>query len=110
MTQKQDSDQQLKDDVTELKVKMNQVVEPALIDIKSTLSNMAFVPMGTYVKDMKALLDTIRELQAFKELASPAVRFYNIASNRFVQLIVIAILGLIVFALTKQIPLWIGAS
>lgn len=110
MTQKQDSDQQLKDDVTELKVKMNQVVEPALIDIKSTLSKMAFVPLDVYAKDMKALLDKISELQAFKELASPAVKFYNIASNRFVQLIVIAVLAFILYALFKSIPAWIGAA
>lgn len=110
MTIKQTSDQQLKDDVTELKVTMNEVVKPALIDIKNTLATQSYVPVAQYVKDMQDLRARLVILEAFMESAKPVVKAYGVLSNRVLQIIIVGVLAFILYALFKQIPSWIGVS
>lgn len=110
MTNKQTSDQQLKDDVTELKVTMNEVVKPALIDIKNTLASQSYVPMATYVTDVTKLRKDINDLQIEMQLAQPVVSFFKVLSSRFVQIVVVAVILIVIWSLATQVPKWLGVS
>lgn len=110
MTVKQDSDQQLKDDVTELKVTVRDVVKPALADIQDKLGKMSYVDQVTFTDTMKTVDQRLDDLEAGLRLAQPVISFFKALSSRFVQIIIIAIIGGVIYAIVTQIPRWIGLS
>jgi hypothetical protein len=103
MTKIPDNQQQLKDDVTELKVTMKQVVQPSLLRIESTIERMSFVSKTEYAEDRSKLEAELVELRQFKQDAKAAIKFFNTLNSRWTQVLVGALLAAAAFAISNQI-------
>jgi len=103
MKTENDSQQQLKDDVTELKVTMKQVVQPSLQRIESTIEKMSFVSKSEYADDRIKIEAELNELRKFQQEAQPAVKFFNALNSRWTQVLIGALLAAAGYAIANNL-------
>ena len=96
--------QNVRDKVNQIDQRMEEIVLPTLVDIKSTLSNMSFVAKEDYAKDVAKSEKWKAEVIKFMQDAKPAVKFFNALNSRWTQVLIGAVIAGALFALASQIP------
>lgn len=98
-------DQQLADDVNYLKVTMDQVVKPALIEIQQYQKNMAVVNIKDYERDMNGedgIKSRLKAVEKYQKENEPGVSLSNKLSATWIQLLVSLLAGGAVVVLAFQ--------
>ena len=88
--------QSVRDKVNRVDQRMEEVVLPALDEIKLTLSKMSFLPKEDYIKDMAELAIWKTKVEKFMADAKPIVNFGIKLNSRWTQILIgVLILGFI---------------
>lgn len=95
-----DRSQQLSDDVNYLKVTMDEVVKPALEDIRTFQRNMAVVSQKEFEKKTSEIETRLSKLEKYNDDNKPGVSLANKLSSTWIQLLVSLLAGgtVVVFA------------
>jgi len=96
--------QNVRDKVNQIDQRMEEVVLPALTDIRTTLSKMSFVSKEDYAKDIAKQELWKAEVLKFMQDAKPAVKFFNILNSRWTQVLIGGLIVAALVAVASQIP------
>lgn len=88
-----DRNQQISDDVNYLKVTVDQVVKPALEDIRDFQKNMAVVGTKEFEKKTSELETRLLKLEVYNEENKPGVSLSNKLSATWIQILVALLAG-----------------
>lgn len=88
-----DRNQQLADDVNYLKVTMDEVIKPALEDIKASQRNMAVVSTKEYEKKIAEIETRLNILENYVNENKPGISLASKLSATWVQVLVTLLAG-----------------
>jgi len=105
MSTRPDTDfQNVRDKVIQIDQRMEEIVLPALTDIKVTLSKMAFVTKEDYAKDEAKRELWKAEVIKFMQDAKPAIKFFNVLNSRWTQILIGGLIAAALIGIVSQIP------
>jgi len=96
--------QNVRDKVNQIDQRVEEIILPTLVDIKSTLSKMSYVAKDEYAKDREADAKWRAKVDAFMNNASPAVKFFSALNSRWTQILIGGLIMGAVIAVASQIP------
>lgn len=94
--------QDLRDKVNTLGQRQDEVVIPALNEIRHVVEKMAFVPIDVYTKNEERRNKEIADLKAQLAAAQPAIKFFNALNSRWTQILIGGLLVAAVVAIGSQ--------
>jgi hypothetical protein len=96
--------QDLRDKVNTLGQRQDEVVIPALNEIRHVVEKMAFVPLDQYAKDKAAYEEWKASVEKELTNARPAIKFINALNSRWTQVLIGLILAAAVGLVASQFP------
>lgn len=96
--------QDLRDKVNTLGQRQDEVVIPALNDIKHVVEQMSFVPLDTYTKDKAAYEKWKLSVEEKLKNAEPSIKFFAALNSRWTQVLIGGLLVAAVIGIASQFP------
>lgn len=95
--------QDLRDKVNTLGQRQDEVVIPALAEIKHVIENMSFVSVDQYAKDMAKLEKWKKTIEEQLVDVKPAAKFFNALNSRWTQLLIGGLIVAAIVAVYSQL-------
>jgi len=96
--------QNVRDKVNQIDQRVEEIILPTLVDIKSTLSKMSYITKDEYAKDREKDALWRAKVDKFIESANPSVKFFSALNSRWTQILIGGLIGAALLFVISQVP------
>lgn len=104
MTTESRNEQKLRDEVTEIRVKINEILIPGMRQTQETIAKMSFVDTTQYLSTQQVIDRRLKLLEENAKKTEPIIAFWQKVTNKITQIFVILVIIILMSALVSQVP------